>query len=337
MRNGVIRRTARRSVAVAVLGWLAAMGSSVLVAPTASADPAVTVAIRDLTPPVVSVDANGTVTFVNQIQDRPVQVGGAGGLLPSLVNVTVHTDVTLRLPSGTKPLPAGASVSEKFTQSCVTCSITYTYRIDSGSSLTAVVTDAVTTSLPPLPLPTPFVVNTLVPLPNLPSTNLPQLPSVNVPVPGAQPLPSPVPPVDQPAPGDDPTPTPPATGPAVPPAGTGYSYGAPTGTAQMAPTGDAGGAFDVSQFSVPGRGHVGTTSGSGGVAGNYDGATVPTFGRLAGLGNPLAEDGAGVDVAADSADLSSPALSVPALLAVIALAGASSALVRSHRAQRAAR
>jgi hypothetical protein len=336
MRNGVIRRTARRSVAVAVLGWLAALGGSVLVAPTASADPAVTVAIRDLTPPVVSVDANGTVTFVNEIQDKPVQVGGAGGLLPSLVNVTVHTDVTLRLPSGTKPLPAGVSVSEKFAQSCVTCSITYTYRMDSGSSLTAAVTGAVTKALPPLPVPSPFVVNTLLPLPNLPSANLPQLPQVNVPVPGAQPLPVPTPPGAQPQPGDLPAAAP-ANDPAVPPAGTSYSYGTPTGTAQMVPTGDAGGAFDVSQFAVPGRGYVGTTSGSGGVAGNYDGATVPTFGQLAGLGRPLADDGAGVDVAADSADLSSPALSVPALLAVIALAGASSALVRSHRAQRASR
>jgi hypothetical protein len=334
--RGRIRRTAGRALAMAVAGWVLAMTGSVLVAPSASADPAVTVAIRDLTPPVVSVDAGGTVTFVNEIQDKTVQVGG-GGLLPTLVSVTAHTDVTLKVPSGSRPLPAGARVGEKFASTCVACTIPYTYRLQSNAALTAALTDATIKLLPPLPAPTPFVVNTLVPLPNLPSANLPQLPSVNVPVPGAQPLPSPVPPVDQPAPGDDPTPTPPATGPAVPPAGTGYSYGAPTGTAQMAPTGDAGGAFDVSQFSVPGRGYVAPTSGSGGVAGNYDGATVPTFGQLAGLGRPLADDGAGVDVAADSADLSSPALSVPALLAVIALAGASSALVRSHRAQRASR
>src|SRR3712207_1975706 len=118
MRNGSIRRTARRSVAVAVLGWLTAMGASVSVAPAASAEPAVTVAIRDLTPPVVSVDSGGTVTFVNQIQDKQVQVGG-GGLLPSLVDVTVHTDVTLRLPSGSTQVKAGASVSETFAQSCI--------------------------------------------------------------------------------------------------------------------------------------------------------------------------------------------------------------------------
>jgi hypothetical protein len=339
MRNGGIRRTAGRSVAVAVLGWLTALGASVLVAPTASADPAVTVAIRDLTPPVVSVDANGSVTFVNQIADKPVQVGGAGGLLPSLVNVTVHTDVTLRLPSGTKPLPAGASVTEQFAQSCVTCSITYTYRMDSGAALTSAVTGAVTQLLPVLPLPTPLVVNTLVPLPNLPSVNLPQLPQVDVPVPSPAPLPAPVPPTEQPGPTGDTTP-PPANDPSVPPAGgTNYSYGTPTGAAQMAPTGDAGGAFDSSRFSVPGRGTVGmdsagSGSGSGGVAGSYDGATVPTFGQLAGLDQPLGADGEGVDVAADGADLAAPQLSVPALLAVIALAGSSTALVRARRAQR---
>jgi hypothetical protein len=340
MRNGGIRRTARRSVAVAALGWLTALGASVLVAPTASADPAVTVAIRDLTPPVVSVDADGSVTFVNQIADKPVQVGGAGGLLPSLVNVTVHTDVTLRLPSGTKPLPAGASVTEQFAQSCVTCSITYTYRMDSGAALTSAVTGAVTQLLPALPLPTPFVVNTLVPLPNLPSVNLPQLPQVNVPVPGPAPLPAPVPPTEQSGPPTGDTTPPPANDPSVPPAGgTNYSYGAPTGAAQMAPTGDAGGAFDSSRFSVPGRGTVGmdpagSASGSGGVAGGYDGATVPTFGQLAGLDRPLDADGEGVDVAADGADLAAPQLSVPALFAVIALAGASSALMRARRAQR---
>jgi hypothetical protein len=344
MRNGGIRRTARRSVAVAVLGWLTALGASVLVAPTASAAPAVTVAIRDLTPPVVSVDANGSVTFVNQIADKPVQVGGAG-LLPSLVNVTVHTDVTLRLPSGTKPLPAGASVTEGFAQSCVTCSITYTYRMDSGAALTSAVTDAVTEQLPALPVPTPFVVNTLVPLPDLPSVNLPQLPQVDVPVPPTTepPLPTPAPPTEQPQPTENPTP-PPATDPTAPPVGgTTYSYGAPTTAAQLAPAGDAGVAFDSARFHVPGRGTVGTdpassgsgdSGGSGGVAGSYDGATVPTFGQLAGLDQPLGEDGEAVDVAADGADLAAPRLSVPALLAVIALAGASTALVRARRAQR---
>jgi hypothetical protein len=335
MRNGGIRTTARRGIAVAVLGWLVAMGGSVLVAPTASAEPAVTVGIKDLTPPIVSVDANGTVTFVNQIQDKPVQVGGAGGLLPSLVNVTVHTDVTLRLPSGTKQLPAGASVSEKFAQSCVTCSITFAYRMDSGSSLTSAVTDAVTKLLPPLPLPTPFVVNTLVQLPNLPGVNLPQLPQVNVP--GS----TGTPPTEDPTVDEQPRPEDPASVPADPAqqptvGGSTYSYGVPTGAAQLVPTGDAGSAFDAARFRVPGSGALGTASGSGGVAGGYDGANVPTFGQLAGLGNRL-DESEDVAVASDAADLTEPQLSVPALLAVIALAGTSSALLRARRAQRASR
>jgi hypothetical protein len=332
MHNGGIRRTARRSVAVAVLGWLTALGGSVLVAPAASADPAVTVAIRDLTPPVVSVDANGSVTFVNQIADKPVQVGG--GLLGPLVNVTAHTDISLRLPSGTKPLPAGASVTETFAQSCVTCAITYTYRLEGGTSLTAALTDAATKLLPPLPLPLPLAVNTLVPLPNLPGVNLPNLPQVNAPVPNT-PVPTPGPvPGGQPTEAGDTT-TPPATDPGVPSVdGRDYSYGAPTGAAQLAPAGGAGGAFDSARFHVPGRGTVGMDSGGGGVAGSYDGATVPTFGQLAGLGNPLDESGEDVAVASDAASLPAAGLSVPALLAVIALAGTSSALVRARRAQR---
>jgi hypothetical protein len=335
MRNGVIRRTARRSVAVAVLGWLAAMGGSVLVAPTASAEPAVTVPIRDLTPPVVSVDANGTVTFVNEIPDKPVQVGGAGGLLPSLVNVTVHTDVTLRLPSGTKQLPAGASVTETFAQSCVTCSITYTYRMDSGASLTSAVTGAVTKLLPPLPLPTPFIVNTLVELPNLPGVNLPTLPQVNVPGPTPPPVQDPTG-NEQPPPGD-PAPGPVPTDPTLPAIdGNAYNYSLPAGAPQLAPTGAAGTAFDTSLFRVPGSGAVGTGSGSGGVPGGYDGANVPTFGQLAGLSGRL-DDSEDVEIASDAADLSPSQLSVPALLAVIALAGTSSALVRARRAQRAPR
>jgi hypothetical protein len=332
-------RLGRRAVAVAVLGWLTALGGSVLVAPSASAGPAVTVAIRDLTPPIVSVDAGGTVTFVNQIADKPVQVGG-GGLLPSLVSVTAHTDVTLRLPSGTKPLPAGASVTETFAQSCALCSITYTYRLESGASLTAVLTDAVTKLLPPLPVPTPFVVNTLVPLPNLPSVNLPQLPAITVPAPGAAvPLPVPGTPTStQPVPAATDGAPPAATGPSPAPAGgDAYAYGAPVAAAQLSPGGDAGTAFDPLRFSVPGRGTVGmdSGSGSGGVAGSYDGANVPTFGQLAGLGNPLDDSGEDVEVAADAASLPAAELSVPGLLAVIALAGSSTALVRARRAQRA--
>ena len=61
MATGRIHRTARRGIAVAVLGWLAVAAASVALAPAAGAAPAVTVPIRDLTPPVASVDGGGTV------------------------------------------------------------------------------------------------------------------------------------------------------------------------------------------------------------------------------------------------------------------------------------
>src|SRR6476661_7811316 len=99
MATGRIRRSARRGVAAAVLGWLAVAAVSVLMAPSATAASTYTVHIKDLTPPIASVDKGGKVTFVNEIPTKTVQVGG-GGLLPSLVNVTARTVVTLTLPSG---------------------------------------------------------------------------------------------------------------------------------------------------------------------------------------------------------------------------------------------
>ncbi|MCU1605874.1 MAG: exported protein of unknown function [Modestobacter sp.] len=334
--RGQIRRTAGRALALALAGWVLAMGGSVLLAPSASAEPAVTVAIRDLTPPLVSVDAGGSVTFVNQIADKPVQVGG--GLLPTLVNVTAHTDVTLKVPSGTKPLPAGASVTETFAATCVGCTITYTYRLQSSASLTSAVTDAALKMLPPLPAPTPFVVNTLVPLPNLPSLNLPRVPAVTVPAPSG-PTPQ-VPQVPTPA---APAPHPPAPGSGAPADGgaqtvngTPYSYGTSGGAAQLAPTASSAVSALASSY-LPGQamGRRDAT-GSGGVVGDYDGASVPVFGQLAGLDTAVTgQDGAVSPDAAGTA--AGTGLSVPALLAFIALAGASSALVRSIRLQGARR
>jgi hypothetical protein len=335
--RGRIRRTAGRALAMAVAGWVLAMTGSVLVAPSASADPAVTVAIRDLTPPVVSVDAGGTVTFVNEIQDKTVQVGG-GGLLPTLVSVTAHTDVTLKVPSGSRPLPAGARVGEKFASTCVGCTITYTYRLQSNAALTAALTDATLKLLPPLPAPTPFVVNTLVPLPNLPSVNLPQLPPATVPAP---PSPAPGgPPV--PAPPADPVPQPPADGAPADDGGaqtvngTPYSYGTAGGAAQLAPTSSSVSAL-ANSF-IPGQA-MGRrdASGSGGVVGDYDGASVPVFGQLAGLDSAVS--GAdGTEVSPDAAGTTAGAgLTVSALAAFLALAGVSSALVRGVRLQRASR
>src|SRR5690242_11238908 len=131
MATGRITRSARRGLAAVVLGWLAILVGSVLLAPGASADSQVDFPIRDLTPPLVSVDAGGKVTFSNAIQDKTLQVGG-GGLLPSLVTVTVHTDATLGLPSGAHPLQGGKNPNDAWTEtfpsSCVGCTITYTYR-----------------------------------------------------------------------------------------------------------------------------------------------------------------------------------------------------------------
>src|SRR4051812_43193162 len=214
MATGRIKRSARRGLAAIVLGWLAILVGSVLLAPSASADSQVDFPIRDLTPPLVSVDAGGTVTFSNAIQDKTVQVGG--GLLPSLVTAVVHTDVTLGLPSGAHPLQGGKNPADRWTEtfpsSCVGCTITYTYRVTvPDSSIVGGVLDTVTgQAIAAMPqnqvvsyngqqttvtigVPTPFVVNTLLPLPNLPSVNVPQIPqvTVEVPEPGGAPPPQP--------------------------------------------------------------------------------------------------------------------------------------------------
>ncbi|MCW2582298.1 MAG: hypothetical protein JWQ53_1088 [Klenkia sp.] len=339
MDSGRIRRTARRGIAVATLGWLLAVAGSVLAAPAAQAAPTATVAIRDLTPPLVSVDAGGSVTFVNQIADKPLTVE-----LPLLgrVAATAHTDVSLAFGGGAQPLAPGASMTRTFPGTTAGV-ITYAYRIDVQSGLAATAVDQVVNGaralLPALPAPTPFVVNTLVPLPNLPSVNLPSLPSVAVP--GAVPT-TPGTPTAQPSGG---TPTAPvAETPAAAPAaqapvdGTAYSYGTVSPAGQMAPLDtSAAAAFDPSRFATGDA--ASTAGGGGGNAGTYDGASVPVFGDLAGLDGPLGS-GAGDDVetVADSAaGAPDPALSIPALAAVIALAGVTAALARTHLAQRAGR
>ena len=79
----------------------------------------------------------------------------------------------------------------------------------------------------------------------------------------------------------------------------------------------------------------GRRGGSGGVAGTYDGASVPVFGQLAGLdGKALDEQGAQQPAAS-----STPAQTLPAaaLAAVVALAAVTAALVRTHQASRARR
>ncbi|MGY1781836.1 hypothetical protein [Geodermatophilus sp. SYSU D01036] len=351
--TGTVRRVARRFLAALALVVAAVLGGAVLLPPAASAAPSAAVDIRDLTPPLVSVDPGGTVTFTNRIEPKTVQVGG-GGLLPSLVTVQVFTDVTLGLPSGPEPLPQDASVTERFDSTCLTCTITYTYRVVvpdtpiAGSVLNTVTTRALSTLPQTQPVtydgrqttvqigvPTPFLVNTLLPLPNLPSVGLPRLPTVDVPLPSLPSLPAP-------APIDPTAPQVPAAAPTAPAAARGvdgdaYSYDLGGGAARMAPSGGGSAAFDPSR--LPGAGSPsgtasgsGGTDGSGGVAGGYDGAAVPVLGELGRLdGGALDEESS--TVTADGAS-SGPALPPAALVAVVALAGSTAALVRTSRAVR---
>ncbi len=345
MAIGRIRRSARRGVVGAVLLWLAVLGT-VVVAPSAGADPngqvdpRVEVPIRDLTPPYVSVDDGDTVRFTNQIQDKTVQVGG-GGLLPTLVGVTARTEVTLTMPSGTRVLPPGASWDETFDRDCSlpgivdVCLIGYTYRLQSNASLTSVLTDAALRLLPPLPVPTPFVVTTL-PLPNLPGVNLPQLPVIDVPtlVPGlVDALPQALPQTQPPAVPQAPAALPPAAAGPSGVEGLPYAYDTGTGAAAMSPTSIAG-VLDLARF-TPGSGAApaaaggpGGSEGSGGGAGGYDGASVPVFGQLSGLDDPALEEESATSAGPDGTG--DQPLPLPALVAVVALAAASAALVRTQ-------
>ncbi|MGY2065908.1 hypothetical protein [Blastococcus sp. SYSU DS0619] len=334
-----IRRTARRGIAVATLSWLGVAVASVAAAPVAGAAPTATVPIRDLTQLVVSVDQGGSVTFVNELQDRTVKVGGT--LLPALVDVTAKTSVTLTVPSGQKPLAPGASVTETFDRSCVAgCWLTFSYTYESGASLTQPLLDAAAALLPPLPRPQPLVVNTLLPLPNLEGVNLPQLPPVA--------LPAAPPQVAPPAPPTEGAPVAPApTAPAAPEAaptvqgvpGDQYTYDTGSGgAAQLAPgTRSAGAAFDPSRSVRPEPGSGGAdAAGSGGLTGSYDNASVPVFGQLAGLssGGP---DGEEADRVATVSGTEPATLPAAALAAVVALATVTAALVRTAQAARGTR
>ena len=189
MATGRIRRTAQRGVAAAVLGWLGVAALSVLMAPSASAAPSATVEIRNVTPPVASVDAGGTVTFVNKI---PAQNKGGINLGLVSVSATVFTDVSVTFFGQPRTLATDETAAWTFSAPATAGTITYTYRVvpqatlPLGISLQQVV-DQVLASLPPLPAPIPYVVQTIAPdVPNLPSVGLPQLPQVNIPLPTGQ-------------------------------------------------------------------------------------------------------------------------------------------------------
>jgi hypothetical protein len=348
MRSGRIRRNARRGVVALVLGWLAVMVGSLLMAPSASAAPTATVYIRDLTPPLVSVDKNGTVTFINQIQDKATGVSLLG---VSALTATVHTDVTLQLPSGkytlaaqpdTDPNPEkGSSVAEKFAQSCLSCTITYTYRVTFSAPVAANLVGQLTgqalqklalpQSLPvtyngqqitvTIGVPTPFLVNTLLPLPNLPSANLPQLPPVNVPAPNGLPdLGGTVGGLT----GTVTTTTTTTTTTATGIDGAQYQYLSGLGAPQMAPAGRVTSSAIESVRTLTGPG---AAAGGSAQQGAYD--ATPVF----------ALDGTKLKNADASSPISrqqSRPLSVPALLAVIVLVAAVAGLVMVQRARRAA-
>jgi hypothetical protein len=348
MATGRIRRSARRGLAVAVLGWLAVAAMAVLAAPSASAAPQETVEIMNFTPPVKGVDKGGQITFVNKIPTQ--NEGGISIPLVGSVSATIYTDVSVTFFGQKKDLQFDQSAAWKFTDPATAGSITYTYRIVPQAGLAAPVASQVVStvaaSLPPAPVNVPYVVETLVPLPTLPGANLPQLPQVNVQVPTLPGAPAP-------QPGGVVLPgavTPPAAGAPTPtgPAGIGgnqYTYETGGVGPQLAPAGvAAASAFDPSRFAASGSsagtsgsgsGGSGGTTGSGGVAGGYDGASVPVFGQLAGLdGNGLNDQSATRD-----ASSSTPAQTLPAaaLAAIIALAAVTAALVRTHQAKRASR
>jgi hypothetical protein len=345
MATGRIRRTAQRGIATAVLGWLGVAAFSVLMAPSAAAAPAATIEIRNLTPPVASVDPGGTVTFVNKIP--PANKGGISIPLVGSVSATVFTDVSVTFFGQERKLGLDQSAAWTFTAPATTGTITYTYRIEPQAGLTAPVVNQVVNTvaagLPALPAPTPYVVQTVAPaLPNLPSVGLPQLPQVNVPVPAGQ-IPAPGGP-DAPVPtGPDGTPVDNGAQPQPPSTpGDVYAYNTGAGAPRMTPSDIvAASAFDPSRYFVPGRSlggadRAGSGGGAGGVAGSYDGASVPVFGQLAGLDGAALEDGDAV-TEASSESAAAQTLPAAALAAVIALAAVTAALVRTHQASRASR
>src|SRR4051812_33514885 len=194
MATGHIRRKARRGIAAAILGWLCAAVAAVLLAPTASAAPSVTVEIKNVTPPAASVDPGGTVTFINKIPSQ--NKGGVSIPLVGTFSATVYTDVSVTFFGQKKQLQLDQSTAWKFSDPATTGTIEYTYRIVPQSGLAAnvanQVVNSVASSLPPLPVPTPYVVQTIAPaVPNLPSVNLPDLPDVTVTLPDTGVLPTP--------------------------------------------------------------------------------------------------------------------------------------------------
>jgi hypothetical protein len=309
-------------------------GLAVFMAPSASAAPQETVAIQTLTPPVKSVDRGGKITFVNQV---PAYSTGVSLPLVGSVSATVNTDVSVTFFGQKRDLQFGQSATWTFPDPATAGSITYGYRIVPQAGLAANVANQVVSTvagtLPPAPVNLPYVVETLAPLPTLPGANLPQLPQVTVPLPnpgGTVP-----PPNDPDVPPTDGGVTPPPAGEQTIDGAPGdqYTYNTGGGAPQLSPADmAAASAFDPSRYEVPGR----RLGGSGGVAGSYDGASVPVFGQLDGLDAPSLDDQSTQEVAAASST-ATQTLPAAALAAVVALAAVTAALVRTHQASRGSR
>ncbi len=336
-----IRRRARRGIAVAVLGWLVVAAFALLGAPSASAAKAVTIEIKNVTPPAASVDPGGTVTFVNKIP--PANKGGISIPLVGSFSATVYTDVAVKFFDQEKKLQLDQSVAWPFTAPATTGTITYTYRVVPQAGLAAVVANQVVAkvaaTLPKLPVPAPYIVQTIAPaVPNLPSVNLPALPQLNVPLPIPPGTPAPTGP-DGPPPVQKPTGGPGPARPQSPPQNV-YEYRTGAGAPQLSPAdAAAAAAFDPARTDASGSSGSdgsGASGGSGGVAGGYDGASVPVFGELAGLDGSLDGKSPATSTAADTSP-AAQSLPAAALTAVIALAAVTAALVRTHQASRASR
>ena len=289
-----------------------------LFATPAVAASSVTVVISQVTTPVaVSVDAGGTVTWINSIPART-----------DLLGVTLATDVTLAVPSGSHKIAPGASWSEVFYTSCLTCTITYKYRVTVGILPPLV-------ALPALPASLPMVVNTIVPLPNVPVPPV-NVPSVTTPaIPGVPTTPG-VPGAEVP-PGSVPG-APPGTpgGPVVGTPSGGANAGATVGE-QIMPSGSGplilGAPNGFEQRRGGATGPYGNGTGTG--IGTYDGARAPIFGILDGLEQDPTAVATGVEqTAAESNDPVPNALGTPALLAVLLLSVVGAGLVRSNMTAR---
>ncbi len=284
-----------------------------LLATPATAAPTATVVISQATTPLaVSVDVGGTVTFINSIPART-----------DLLGVTLATDVTLAVPSGSHLIAPGASWSEVFHASCLTCTVSYKYRVTVGILPPLA-------PLPALPVGLPMVVNTIAPLPTvaappviIPTVTTPTLPGVPAPTTSGTGTPGTVPGVSPET----------SSGPAAgTPTGGTNSAGVSVGE-QIMPSGGGPLVLGAPNGFEQRRGNANGTYGAGGYGtgiGTYDGAEAPVFGILDGLEDQPSAASTGVlPTGAERSEPVPSALGTPALLAVLLLSVVAAGLVRS--------